>query len=59
MGLDAIMKGTSKKICISKLRRRFSPVGARNFFFVRPASGTKRLDREKSLARLRDSKARD
>ena len=30
-GLMAISQGKAKKIFVSKLRKRFSPVGARNF----------------------------
>lgn len=53
-GLDAIAKGKSKKIFVSKLRRRFSPVGSRNFSsYSRRADeafGSKKISRQ--VARL-------
>lgn len=54
IGLDAIAKGTSEKIYVSKLRRRFSPVGARNFSsYARRADkafGSRKISRQ--IARL-------
>jgi hypothetical protein len=53
-GLAAIATGKSKKVFVSKLRRRFSPVGARNFSsYARRADeafGSKRISRQ--VARL-------
>ncbi len=53
-GLEAISKGKADKIFVSNLRRRFSPVGARNFSsYARRADiafGSKRISRQ--IARL-------
>ncbi len=53
-GLEAIARGKADKIYVSKLRRRFSPVGARNFAsYARRADeafGSRRIARQ--VARL-------
>jgi RNA-directed DNA polymerase len=50
IGLDAVSKGEADKIYVAKLRRRFSPVGARNFSsYARRANkafGTKKISRQ-------------
>jgi RNA-directed DNA polymerase len=53
-GLNAILRGKADKIFVSKLRRRFSPIGARNFSsYARRADaafGSKKIARQ--IARL-------